>query len=789
MWKSLWRSRDRFSLQEFKYQINELQKIKVVDKLNRESIFNILQSIVEIVTYGDRHDPSIFECFMEYQILAEFLRLLKIGRNSRIEANVLHYLSIMIQNMENYCFSNDYINNIILHPYEFDVGDLAPYYVSFLRTVSGKVNRDTICLLVKVQDDIVVSFPLYTAALKFARHEEKMIQIAVRALTFNIYNVSDDMVYAFITTPPVSEYFSDLVLDLRQQCFSLDILVNAIKDNFTHMMWKELLLETDKFIDDLYYCKDIIRVGDFRLSTLMIHDLLGLLIIPVLLPSLQSYHTNDLQISALSSLYIFSHLIQIFDVKEVVDSVAVALLYPYTVLSIGKDGGSISRENNINLFLEHLNEFGECLTSISTTESGMTERVNGECLSRHSAECTSSSSHASNLEQDDRQSKSGGILSLIFSENNTLLLASLIFLIILSESRELDDSLASMMGLSQRKIVMEQMILNSVLKFLVSQTACSALTQWTIGWVLRKLLVFQDNKLTVQDLDLFNMSYEKSCERLLNEVKGCWFDYIPVTLKNEWERCMAVLDESSKSKDPSLALTTALNRHIPDGDISSSLAWERMVETVKVFVLHHLIKAFVYEGRFPENPLLNLRNSLMNTPEETQGMDVRSVNFGSEPSLGSGIPCKISFSKGKESEVYLTPMAKGISGKLVLVEKIPHQTRRVVIAAAPLVGLNPTVDKKHLTWLHLRVRDHQPEIEGSKTGRYQCIISDDHVVDRRWTLGFSSKEACDAAQLLILKEISKQRSRVESLLAPLLRCSAESLLSNGGGDSNLACVV
>lgn len=79
--------------------------------------------------------------------------------------------------------------------------------------------------------------------------------------------------------------------------------------------------------------------------------------------------------------------------KEVVDSVAVALLYPYTAL------------NNINLFLEHLNEFGECLTSISTTESGMTERVNGECLSRHSAECSSSSSHASNLELDDGQNK------------------------------------------------------------------------------------------------------------------------------------------------------------------------------------------------------------------------------------------------------------------------------------------------------------------------------------------------------------------------------------------------
>lgn len=36
--------------------------------------------------------------------------------------------------------------------------------------------------------DAVVSFPLYNEALKFARHGEKMIQTAVRALTLNIYN-------------------------------------------------------------------------------------------------------------------------------------------------------------------------------------------------------------------------------------------------------------------------------------------------------------------------------------------------------------------------------------------------------------------------------------------------------------------------------------------------------------------------------------------------------------------------------------------------------------------------
>uniref|UniRef100_A0A7C9CFI7 FPL domain-containing protein n=1 Tax=Opuntia streptacantha TaxID=393608 RepID=A0A7C9CFI7_OPUST len=100
MLRSFWRTVDRFSLQHFKHIINELRGIKVVDKFNREAVVDILQSIVEIVSYGDKHDPSIFECFMELQVLAEFVRLLKISRNPRIQAAVLQYLSIMIQNLQ-----------------------------------------------------------------------------------------------------------------------------------------------------------------------------------------------------------------------------------------------------------------------------------------------------------------------------------------------------------------------------------------------------------------------------------------------------------------------------------------------------------------------------------------------------------------------------------------------------------------------------------------------------------------------------------------------------------------
>ncbi|GAB2243420.1 hypothetical protein Droror1_Dr00020195 [Drosera rotundifolia] len=77
------------------------------------------------------------------------------------------------------------------------------------------------------------------------------------------------------------------------------------------------------------------------------------------------------------------------------------------------------------------------------------------------------------------------------------------------------------------------------------------------------------------------------------------------------------------------------------------------------------------------------------------------------------------------------PVAKGVSGKFILVEKHPFNSRRgIVLAMAPLAGLF------------------------SQRGR--------------WTLGFSNAEACEAACVLISEETSKQRSAIEAFLAPFL---------------------
>ncbi|KAK6944099.1 CLEC16A/TT9, N-terminal, partial [Dillenia turbinata] len=544
----------------YRYIINELRKINVVDKLNRELVVDILQSIVEIVTYGDRHDSSIFEyepsfslvynlqyfddssvrlfplslfrCFMEYQVLAEFVRVLKISKDSKIEAPLLQYLSIMIQNLDSehaiyYCFSNEYVNSIITHQFDFEGGDLAPYYISFLRAVSYKLNRDTLCLLVKVQEDTVVSFPLYSEALKFAQHGEKMIQTAVRALTLNVYNVGDDMVFQYLTTPPVSKYFSDLVLSMREQCIHIDGLVQATKEVGAHERRKEVVLETDKFVDDLYYLKDILSVGDSRLSRIVLQNLFGSLVFPILFPLLQLDENNGPNLSVATSLYIVSRLLQIVDDKDMVDSVASFILYPYAISNLGITGmekraeGTSQTENLVS----HVYRSEELVCS--GPESERAQKMDISCLFEHLHELMSSISQPFSNTWDNIQTERGRIDLYLFTDNHSQLLAALYLFIVLAESKDLDPLLASVIGLSQninmQKGVMLSngslshivdgsiflrhfpQILNGLLKILSYKQPFPVVTQWHTGWFLRKLLIFHERRLTDLDFQSFNV--------------------------------------------------------------------------------------------------------------------------------------------------------------------------------------------------------------------------------------------------------------------------------------------
>lgn len=312
-------------------------------------------------------------------------------------------------------------------------------------------------------------------------------------------------------------------------------------------------------------------------------------------------------------------------------------------------------------------------------------------------------------------------------------------------------------------------ILNALLNILRSSIPSSVLTQLHAAWFLLKLIDFQRSRLSYPELQLFNVnvqlnsSFHLARERLLNELSGCWFDYMVDTFEKEWISCKKVLEESSRNKDPVFFLEIAFSTQSSDGDDID--AWQRMVHAVKIFVLHLQLKAYILNGSIPNNSPLNSRITSLSSPRSNNAIDPSTINFGSEVTLGSGIPCKISFLKVGARDIYMIPMAKGLSGKLLLVEKHPFRSQTgTVLALARLAGLTPEIDEKHGTWLHLCIREFNPKfLDKSNNLNSPC-----HKTDARWTLGFSDAETCKAASLLIAEETSKQRSFIECLLAPFL---------------------
>ncbi|KAG5559713.1 hypothetical protein RHGRI_009283 [Rhododendron griersonianum] len=308
--------------------------------------------------------------FMEKQVMGEFVRVLKISRTITISLQLLQTISIMIQNLKSehaiyYMFSNEHINYLITYSFDFRNEELLSYYISFLRAISGKLNRNTISLLVKTQNvghsfdyhfvtirsncsaylwavavfhlraeydgaigDQIVAFPLYDEAIRFAFHEESMVRTAIRALTLNVYHVGDECVNDYVSSDPHADYFLNLVKFFREQCISLNTLVLDASKNSGPVSTSTILSAVDEIEDNLYYFSDVISAGIPDVGRILTDSILKLLIFPLLLPSLRREDVDGMKIGPMTSLYLLCSILRIVKIKDLANLVAAALFFP-----------------------------------------------------------------------------------------------------------------------------------------------------------------------------------------------------------------------------------------------------------------------------------------------------------------------------------------------------------------------------------------------------------------------------------------------------------------------------
>ncbi|XVE71913.1 hypothetical protein DITRI_Ditri10aG0189300 [Diplodiscus trichospermus] len=832
MWFSFWRPRDRFSLDELRYLTDQLQKVQIVNEVNKDFVIEALRSIAELLTYGDQHDSSFFEFFMEKQVMGEFIRILNISKTVTVSLQLLQSISILIQNLKSehaiyYMFSNEHVNYLITYSFDFRNEELLSYYISFLRAISGKLNKNTVSLLVKTQDEEVVSFPLYVEAIRFAFHEESMVRTAVRALTLNVYHVGDDFVNKFITSAPHSDYFSNLVSFFREQCINLNKLVYECPKKPCSESVAAINATVDEIEDNLYYFSDVISAGIPVVGRLITDNILRLLILPLLFPALQINADSNMEIGAVTSLYLLCCILRIVKIKDLANTIAAAFLYPLEAFAANSEAKLNGYVSGNGCACQNEEPKVDSVTPVNAGQLCLDIPNKASSSQVHPEEDIITEKKLSYSRLPLRET----LLSYVTHGDDIRAMGSLSVLATLLQTKELDESMLDVLGIlpqrkQHKKLLLQALVgegsgeeqlfssesgslkdgfsteidgylqklkeqygvsfsiaeagasprihRNQVLDALVNllcRSNMSAETLWHGGWLLRQLLPYSEVEFKSHHLKLLKDSYRNCISALLRETKGIWPDLLITVLCDEWKKCKRAIEASSPQKEPKCILLPFQKLNSEDFPPESSFAaGERMSELVKVFVLLHQLQIFSLGRALPEQPPIL---PPIDIPEISRarraGLDVSGPRPGTEIRLVHALPCRIAFERGKERHFCFLAVSMGTLGWVLLAEELPlKQHYGVVRVVAPLAGTNPRIDDKHPRWLHLRVRPSTlPFLDPPKFGTHgKTRIRT--LVDGRWTLAFRDDESCKAALSMILDEINLQSSEVERRLKPVL---------------------
>ncbi|XP_042458996.1 protein TRANSPARENT TESTA 9-like isoform X3 [Zingiber officinale] len=809
-WFGLWRSRNRFSLDELQYLTDQLQRVQYVNDANKDSVIEVLRSLAELVTYGDQHDPSIFEFFMEKQILGEFARILRISKMAKVAIQLLQTISIMIQNLESepsickfiynmlstcqsitnyhllvffmiftsladYIFSNELISYLITYSFDFQNDELLSYYISFIRAISGKLNRSAISLLVKIKNEEIVSFPLYVEAIRFAFHDENMIRIAVHALTLNVYHVGDEYVNKFLVRSPQSDYFSSIVRHFLKRCINLDeIIVQASRKLDASDSSSSILNAVDDIEDDLYYFSDVISSGVPDLGRLLTDNILQLLVFPFLLPSLRKQNSGT-RIRIATSLHLLCSILHIFKTKDLATTIAAAFFCPIEAF-VTVSEATINGSDTDQYVPQDSRELGACHWAAQVDIENSESPPNS---SQSSSAIENSGSYFTLREL---------LLSYIIHGDELQVLGSLCLLATLLQTKELDESVLDGLGILPQRKQHKKLLLDEygyhakcnvnpkmhryqVLDALVSlffRSNISAEILWLGGWLLRQLIPHGEGEFASSHLSRLKDSYKLYTSNLFEEVKGAWCDALISVLQDTWKICKRVLEASSPPKDSKFILLPS--QGCSSGGESSLGAAERMCKMVKVFVLLRQLLVFSLGGTLPDLP--NIQSPLVSleiSRAKTSGLDAVVPKPGSEICLVDAIPCRIAFERGKERHFCFLAISRGTSGWILLAQESPiRQQGGIIRVAAPLPSSDPKIDEKHPKWLHLRIRPSTlPFLDPARSESFNKGKTK-NLIDGRWTLAFNDEEACKAAVAMLVEEINLQRSEVERRLIRLL---------------------
>ncbi|KAM8927684.1 protein CLEC16A [Pelodytes ibericus] len=344
------------SLDRLKYMYHVLAKNTTVTDLNRNLLVETIRSITEILIWGDQNDSSVFDFFLEKNMFVFFLNILQQKAGRYVCGQLLQTLNMLFENINHetslyYLLSNNHVNSIIVHKFDFSDEEIMGYYICFLKTLSVKLNNHTVHFFYNEHTN---DFALYTEAIKFFNHPEHMVRVAVRNITLNIYKVNNPSMLHYIRDKTAVPYFSNLVWFIGIHIIELD---NCVQTDEEHKNRGSLSNLVSQHLDHLNYLNDILIINCEFLNDVLTDHLFNRLLLPLYVYSLvnQDQPVDRPRISPQVSLYLLSQVFLTIHYAPLVNSLADVILNGDLSVFSTKDEQNVpknSEESGVRCFIK-----------------------------------------------------------------------------------------------------------------------------------------------------------------------------------------------------------------------------------------------------------------------------------------------------------------------------------------------------------------------------------------------------------------------------------------------------
>lgn len=258
-----------------------------------------------------------------------FLNILRQKSGRYVCGQLLQTLNMLFENINHetslyYLLSNNHVNSIIVHKFDFSDEEIMGYYICFLKTLSVKLNSHTVHFFYNEHTN---DFALYTEAIKFFNHPEHMVRVAVRNITLNIYKVSfnNQPMLHYIRDKTAVPYFSNLVWFIGIHVIELDKCVQTDEEHKNRGTLSNLV---SQHLDHLNYLNDILIINCEFLNDVLTDHLLNRLLLPLYVYSLvnQDQPSERPRISPQVALYLLSQVFLTIHYAPLVNSLADVIL-------------------------------------------------------------------------------------------------------------------------------------------------------------------------------------------------------------------------------------------------------------------------------------------------------------------------------------------------------------------------------------------------------------------------------------------------------------------------------